>query len=612
MNSFHRAYLLFIAIFLQNIPLYLCFIPSRTLNHNNNVKKYCITSSTQRHNTQLSVTSPKSDTDGNYDPDASELNEAEIAAAANEFIGVSGKIDLPQEISNSFLQYALSIILGRALPDARDGLKPVHRRILYAMYQLNLSYKGSHRKCARVVGEVLGKFHPHGDTAVYDALVRLAQPFSSGTPLIDGHGNFGSIDADPAAAMRYTECKLTRVSSETLLEDIMSDTVDFISNFDGNEMEPTVLPARIPLLLVNGCAGIAVGMATNVPPHNLGEIMDACVSLVEARVAGKEVTDDRLFKLVPGPDFPTGASILGVEDSKKMHKSGHGGVTIRAITHMEKIGKSGKRTAIIITELPYQVNKANLLEKTASLVNDKKIEGISDLRDESDRDGIRVVIECKKDAVPMVVLNNLYKQTQLQTQFSGNFLALMGSDGTKPERFTLRSALEYFLEFRFDTIRRKAQFDLGRVSSRNEIVMGLLKALKDVDRVIEIIRNAENTADAKETLVQDLELTENQADAVLKLQLGQLTRLNKDKLLEEKATLEKSIEKLETLLRDDNTVWNAMVDDFKDIKSKFSVPRRTKIEHDSASSSLSDLDLITNSRSGECDLYNYSCVSFSY
>ena len=432
--------------------------------------------------THLSLSS-RSDADGNYDPSApSFLSESAAAEATNEFLLANPTtIDLPNEISNSFLQYSLSIILGRALPDARDGLKPVHRRILYAMEGLNLHSNQSHRKCARVVGEVLGKYHPHGDTAVYDALVRLAQPFSTGTPLIDGHGNFGSIDNDPAAAMRYTECRLTPISSEALLQDLQLDTVDFISNFDGNEQEPIVLPAKVPILLLNGCAGIAVGMATNVPPHNLMELMNACIELAKSRKEdGKKVTDARLFKLVPGPDFPTGATLLGYEDAKKMYTTGHGGVTIRSVTEIET--KSKGKSSIIISELPYQVNKSSLLEKIANLVNDKKIEGISDLRDESDRDGVRVVIELKRDANPSVVLNNLYKKTPLQTTFSGNFLALMGS-GTKPERFTLRSSLDCFLDFRFETFRRKCKFELTKVEKRLDVVQGLLLALESVDEV---------------------------------------------------------------------------------------------------------------------------------
>jgi len=369
-----------------------------------------ITSVTSNRARAFQIYSSSTDEKGSYDPaNKGGLTEAEQFEAANDLLSTSPptSIELNSEIENSFMQYALSIILGRALPDARDGLKPVHRRILFAMSGLNLTPGSGYRKCARVVGEVLGKYHPHGDTAVYDALVRLAQDFSTNVPLIDGHGNFGSIDADPAAAMRYTECKLSKVANEAMLDEINLDTVDFVPNFDGNEIEPTVLPARLPVLLLNGCAGIAVGMATNVPPHNLGELMDACVALTKSREEGmKEVSDDKLFRIVPAPDFPTAAAIMGTEGAKKLYSTGNGGIMMRAITHVEEI-KAGKgtmkRTAIIVTELPYQVNKAALLEKIADMVNDKKLDGIADLRDESDRDGIRVVIELKRDAVAAVV-----------------------------------------------------------------------------------------------------------------------------------------------------------------------------------------------------------------
>lgn len=545
--------------------------------------------------------------DGSYDPSAPPMTESEIAEAANRIASSASSpdsVDLPDEISTSFLQYALSIILGRALPDARDGLKPVHRRILYAMSGLGLTHSSAHRKCARVVGEVLGKYHPHGDAAVYDALVRLAQGFSTGTPLIDGHGNFGSIDADPAAAMRYTECRLTRVANEALLDDLHRDTVDFVPNFDGNEAEPTVLPAKLPVLLLNGCAGIAVGMATNVPPHNLCELMDACIALTSAEEAGAPpVSDEDLFRLVPGPDFPTAASIMGMGGSKALYETGNGGVILRATTHTEQIkrgrGGGGKaRAAIVVTELPYQVNKASLLEKMANLVNDKKLDGVADLRDESDRDGIRVVIELKRDAVATVVLNNLYKKTPLQTTFSGNFLALMGS-GTVPRRFTLRSALECFLDFRFETIRRRAAFELRKVASRAHIVDGLLRALQVVDEVIETIRSAPDQMSARVALMdpgnEDLALSRDQADAVLKLQLGQLTRLNKSKLLDEKESLETSRAELENLLSVDSAVRDVMKDEFEELKGKFGIPRRTRIEPDEGE--LSEIDLVKNSRS---------------
>jgi DNA gyrase subunit A len=410
---------------------------------------------------------PRSERDS-YVTEAQEAEQANLLASTILASGPgSSEIELQTEVSNSFLQYALSIILGRAIPDARDGLKPVHRRILYAMHQLNLAPTSSHRKSARVVGEVLGKFHPHGDMAVYDALVRLAQDFSTNYPLIDGHGNFGSIDADPAAAMRYTECRLTSITQAALMQDLNEAVVDFISNFDGNEVEPVVLPARLPILLLNGASGIAVGMATNIPPHNLREVMSACTAMVDARQSGTILSDKELFSLVPAPDFPTGASLLGTDGARQLYSTSNGGIVMRAITQIENVvvGRKGQtRTAIVVTELPYQVNKAALLEKIAGLVNDKRLDGIADLRDESDRDGIRVVIELKRDAVANVVLNNLYKKTPLQTTFSGNFLALMQSKSSDsqtqslvPQRFTLRQALDCFLDFRFETVRYAKQ-----------------------------------------------------------------------------------------------------------------------------------------------------------
>jgi len=528
-----------------------------------------------------------------------------------------GKIDLPDEISSSFLRYSLSIILGRALPDARDGLKPVHRRIIFAMNGLGLSPSSSHRKCARVVGEVLGKYHPHGDMAVYDALVRLAQNFATGTPLIDGHGNFGSIDNDPAAAMRYTECRLTRVSEEGLLEDLYSDTVDFLPNFDGNEEEPLVLPARLPVLLLNGSQGIAVGMATNIPPHNLSELMDACIYLLEHMGKNEEKLDqeieNKLLKIIPGPDFPTGASIMGTEGAQNLYKTGNGSIIMRAITHFERVSSSTSttgrsfRNAIIVTELPYQTNKSTLLMKIASLVNEKKIEGISDLRDESDRDGIRIVIELKKDALEAVVLKNLFKKTALQTNFSGNSLALFSenedknsSKNLKPQRFTLRVALDYFIEFRFQTIRRRTTFLEKKAVTRLHIVDGLLIALKHIDEIIKVIRESPDTATAIDTFTNkssqsDLVLSSKQAKAVLKLQLGQLTRLNSDKLNEEKQELERKITTYNTLLTDDSSVRKLLKDDFTYMKNKFGIPRRTRIFEEE--DEINDIDLVENSRS---------------
>ena len=534
------------------------------------------------------------------------VSEATQAQQANDFLSATsnGTVELQHEVSNSFLQYALSIILGRAIPDARDGLKPVHRRILYAMDQLSLTPNTNHRKCARVVGEVLGKFHPHGDMAVYDALVRLAQDFSTHYPLIDGHGNFGSIDADPAAAMRYTECRLTNIAQKALLEDLKEDTVDFLPNFDGNEIEPTVLPAKLPILLLNGSSGIAVGMATNIPPHNLNELLAACNVLVKGRISGSQVKDETLLNLVPGPDFPTGASILGTEGARKLYTTGNGGVIMRAKTEVETIS-AGKRStitrnAIVVKELPYQVNKASLLEKIANLVNDKKLEGIADLRDESDRDGIRVVIELKRDAVVDVVLNNLYTKTPLQTSFSGNFLALMAAPddplSLTPQRFTLRSALDCFLDFRFKTLRRKAQYQLGKVQARKHIVEGLLLALEKTDRVIEIVRASEDQQSARTALQEELQSSDEQTEAILRLQLGQLTRLNKGKLDSEKADLETKGSALTRLIESDEAIYEELLSEFAELSAKFGVDRKTSIELDN-DGEVSELDLITNSRS---------------
>lgn len=560
--------------------------------------------------------------------------EADIANKANEILSAGGgndsSVELRSELESSFLQYALSIILGRALPDARDGLKPVHRRILFAMDQLKLNPSTSHRKCARVVGEVLGKYHPHGDTSVYDALVRMAQDFSTAYRLVDGHGNFGSVDADPAAAMRYTECRLTSMARDTLLEELDLNTVDFVQNFDGNEDEPTVLPAKLPILLLNGSSGIAVGMATNIPPHNLREIAGACKQLVTKERMGENpgtVTDDELFEMVPGPDFPTGATILGTDDARKLYETGNGRVIMRAVTHLEEISSKGSasnkknRRAIVVTELPYQVNKAALLEHIADLVNDKKIEGISDLRDESDRDGIRVVLELKhRDAIPSIVLANLYKKTKLQTIFSGNLLALMKprakpEDGSEskwsnsgsltPQRFTLRESLDYFLDFRFETIRRKTEHQIGKVKSRIHIVDGLLLALEQIDAVIDLIRKMPDPASCRTALMQSeatteaplaLGLSKAQADSVLKLQLGQMTRLSQGKLTDERNDLESKRNGYQRLLDDDDAVHDVMTKELDEMDKKYGHERKSIILRDD-DGEVPEVDLVKNSRS---------------
>jgi len=573
-------------------------------------------------------------------------SEADVAEKANAMLSREGdgnisNIELQTELETSFLQYAMSIILGRALPDIRDGLKPVHRRILFAMDQLNLDPKSSHRKCARVVGEVLGKYHPHGDLSVYDALVRMAQDFSTAYQLVDGHGNFGSIDADPAAAMRYTECRLTEMAKETLLEELDLSTVDFSPNFDGNENEPNVLPSKLPLLLLNGSSGIAVGMATNIPPHNLREIVNALKAVIKKeRLAPRSnevkkgtVSDDELFEMVPGPDFPTRATIIGTENARKLYTTGRGSVTMRAVTHMEELSspsssssKKMNRKAIVVTELPYQVNKAALLEHIANLVNNKKLDGISDLRDESDRDGIRIVVELKmRDTNPSMVLANLYQKTKLQTNFAGNLLALMkpnsgmndkdsgisveddkGDSGSlTPQRFTLREALDQFLNFRFETIRRKTVHQLKKVQSRMHIVDGLLQTMEHIDVVIDLIRNMPDQASCRSALMQSkatkeaplaLGLSKEQADSVLKLQLGQLTRLSQGKLTEERTDLESKRKDFQKLLDDDDAVYNVMTSELDKMAKKFGHDRKSKILEEENEDDLK-LELIKNSRS---------------
>ncbi len=494
---------------------------------------------------------------------------------ANGGGGVVG-IELESELKTSFMQYAMSTILGRALPDVRDGLKPVHRRILYAMHGLNLQPDGGHRKSARVVGEVLGKYHPHGDVAVYDALVRMAQDFIMSSPLVSGHGNFGSIDNDPPAAMRYTESKLSHVARDSLLQDIALDTVDFVPNFDGNEDEPLVLPARLPMLLLNGGSGIAVGMATNIPPHNLGELVSATVALIR----NPHIPDADLMKIIPAPDFPTGGRIMGLNGARKLYDTGNGGVVGRATTHIElgnNNGGKGKRSTIVVTEMTYQVNKAAFLERLAALVNEKKIDGIADLRDESDRDGIRVVIELKRDAVPRVVLNNLYQKTQLQTTFSGNMLAL-GGGGAHPQRFTLRGALQAFIDFRFSTLRRRTTHELRKVSDRNHIVQGMLLALGRMEDIIELVRGAATQADAKLALrSESYNFSEEQADAILGLRLGRLTSMEEGKLKRENKELESKATLLRGLMTDDTKMNSVMISELEELSDKHAVPRRSII-----------------------------------
>lgn len=504
--------------------------------------------------------------------------------------------DLRHEMSRSYMEYAMSVILGRALPDIRDGLKPVHRRILYAMHVLGITSTGPYRKCARVVGEVLGKYHPHGDTAVYDALVRMAQNFSMAIPLVDGHGNFGSTDGDPAAAMRYTECRLAAVAKEAFLDDLERDTVDFGDNFDGSEREPLVLPTRVPNLLVNGSSGIAVGMATNVPPHNLGEVVRALVALIR----DPQIEDDELYKLVPAPDFPTGAQILGVDGARDLYSTGRGRVLMRAKAHFEVLKSGGAanrkstRDAIVVTELPYQVNKAMLVAKIAELVNDKKLEGIADLRDESDRNGTRVVIELKRDAERAVVLNNLYKKTALQHGFAGNMLALDG--GRSPIRFTLRECLSKFVVFRQDIVRRRTKFELKKAKARLHVVDGFIIAQQSIDGVIALIRAAGDAKDAMKGLKTDFSLSEKQAEAVLSMQLRRLTAMERGRLEAEAETLKSSIEEFTGVLNNPGLVDGIIIDELQRESKKHSKERRSAIVlgNDLDATQIDELSLVAN------------------
>ena len=498
--------------------------------------------------------------------------------------------DLRNEMSRSYLEYAMSVIVGRALPDSRDGLKPVHRRILYAMYELGLTSDRPYRKCARVVGEVLGKFHPHGDTAVYDALVRMAQDFSMQMPLIDGHGNFGSVDNDPPAAMRYTESRLQSLTTDSLLEDIESETVDFADNFDGSVQEPTVLPARIPQLLLNGSSGIAVGMATNIPPHNLVELIDGLMALI----SNPELEEIDLMNIIKGPDFPTGGQILGRSGIKETYLSGRGSITMRGVAEIETIENPGRpdRDAVIITELPYQTNKAGLIERIADMVNDKKLEGIADIRDESDRDGMRIVVELRRDSYPQVVLNNLFKLTPLQTNFSANMLALVNGE---PVILSLRKMLQVFLDFRVETIEKRTKYLLKKAESRDHILLGLLLALDQLDEIISLIRSASDSTTAKNKLQELHGLTDIQSDAILQMQLRRLTALEADKIRLEHEDLVRKIIDLKDILNKKERVFEIIKIELNEIKEKYNTQRRTEILD--LGGGLEDIDLIANERS---------------
>lgn len=487
-------------------------------------------------------------------------------------------IDIKDEMKKCYIDYSMSVIVGRALPDIRDGLKPVHRRILYSMHELGILPDKPHRKSARIVGDVLGKYHPHGDTAVYDAMVRLAQDFSTNYPLVDGHGNFGSVDGDGAAAMRYTEARLSKVALE-LLRDINKDTIDFDDNFDGSEKEPSVLPSRYPNLLVNGSSGIAVGMATNIPPHNLGEVIDGTIMLID----NPEVTVKDMMIHIKGPDFPTAGIILGKEGINNAYETGRGKITVRAKATIEE--EKGKNK-IIVTELPYQVNKARLIEHIADLVKDKKIEGISDLRDESDRQGMRMVIELKRDANPNVVLNLLYKHSQMQDTFGVIMIAIVNGE---PKTLNLKEILVHYIDFQKEIIRRRTKFDLDKAEARAHILEGLRIALDHIDEVIKLIRASRNTEAARNGLMETFDLSEKQAQAILDMRLQRLTGLERDKIEEEYAELIKLINYLTEVLANERLVLQIIKDELTEIKNKYNNPRRTVIEKNYDEFDLEDL-----------------------
>jgi len=493
-------------------------------------------------------------------------------------------INIRDEMKRSYIDYAMSVIVGRALPDVRDGLKPVHRRILFAMNELGMTPDKPYKKCARIVGEVLGKYHPHGDTAVYDSLVRMAQDFATRYLTVDGHGNFGSVDGDSAAAMRYTEARMHKITT-AMLADIDCETVEFTPNFDGSLEEPMVLPVRLPMLLLNGVAGIAVGMATNIPPHNLCEIVDGTIALID----NPDITLEGLMEHIKGPDFPTAANIIGTAEIKQAYATGRGSIKMSAVSSFEEIPASGGRqgrTAIIINELPYQVNKAMLIEKIAELVKEEKLKGISDLRDESDRDGMRIVIELKRDAKPDVVRNNLYKQTSLLTSFGVNMVALVGK---QPRLLNLYEVLNEFVEHRVEVITRRTLFYLKKAKMRAHILEGLMIALNSLDEVIELIKKSANTEEARNGLISKFGLDIDQANAILEMQLRRLTGLEQDKIRAEYDDLLKKIKEYEAILADRNKVLAIIKTELKEDKEKYGDERKTQIMPEQGEVSIEDL-----------------------
>ncbi|CAK9313108.1 unnamed protein product [Citrullus colocynthis] len=503
--------------------------------------------------------------------------------------GSDGRIvhaELHKEATDAYMAYAMSVLLGRALPDVRDGLKPVHRRILFAMHELGLSSRKPFKKCARVVGEVLGKFHPHGDTAVYDSLVRMAQDFSLRCPLIQGHGNFGSIDADPPAAMRYTECRLEALTEAMLLSDLELNTVDFVPNFDNSQKEPSLLPARLPTLLLNGSSGIAVGMATNIPPHNLGELVDALCVLIH----NSEATLQELLEYMPGPDFPTGGLIMGNNGILEAYRTGRGRITVRGKTDVELLDLKTKRTAVIIKEVPYQTNKSALVEKIAELVENKTLDGIGDIRDESDRSGMRIVIELKRGADPLIIQNNLYRLTSLQSSFSCNMVGIING---QPKLMGLKELLQAFLDFRCSVVERRARFKLSQAQERRHIVEGIVIGLDNLDGVIHLIREASSNSIASANLRTQFNLSEKQAEAILDINLRRLTHLERKKFIDESKSLMENISKLEELLSSRKNILQLIEQEAIELKNKFPSPRRSILE-DTDSGQLEDIDVIPN------------------
>ncbi|MBI2208998.1 MAG: DNA gyrase subunit A [Deltaproteobacteria bacterium] len=487
---------------------------------------------------------------------------------------------IEDEMRQSYMDYAMSVIIGRALPDVRDGLKPVHRRVLYAMYDMGNAWNGPYKKSARVVGDVIGKYHPHGDVAVYDTIVRMAQDFSMRYPLVDGQGNFGSVDGDPPAAMRYTEIRMDQLAGE-ILADLDKETVDFIPNYDDSLKEPTVLPSRIPNLLVNGSSGIAVGMATNIPPHNLGEVVDGLVAMVEK----PDISVKELMKYIPGPDFPTAGFIHGKEAIVQAYAEGRGIIQMRGKAFTETVKRTGKEQ-IIISEIPYMINKARLIEQIAGLVQEKKIEGISDLRDESDREGMRIVIELKRDTIAEVVINQLYKHTGLRESFGVNMLAI--AEG-KPKLLSLRDALKAFLDHRKEVVTRRTAYDLRKAEERLHILEGLRIALDHLDAVIALIRRSQDPKAAKEGLMQNFGLTEIQAQAILDMRLQRLTGLEREKILQEHKETVELIAKLRAILADEREIYRIIVEELKEIKEKYGDERRTQIVDHTEEISIEDL-----------------------